>query len=340
MTRTLSSPRARGEAARRRRPTLHLLGAGRVGREFLRLLDARRYRLAGASDSSGTVVSTEALDPRALADWKAAGRPLAELPRAKALDLDAFAQLFSGDALIDCTATDPAHAVRAAARARTFLDNGARVIFASKAALACGAEELFARRSRLGVHAALGGTGLSLLRQLDELRARCRGIAAVPNVTTTCVIRAVERGATVDEGIAAARQAGLVESDPTLDLNGSDAALKLAIVAGAVFGRTVPLDALSRPDLRSLDPELLRERFRRGRTTRLVARAALDRFSLDYEEIGGASSLAVDAAHVVYCYELDGGERRAHIGGGVGTARTARALLADLDAAFDGGSTP
>src|SRR4030095_11316308 len=48
-------------------PTLHLIGAGKVGRAFLRLLADLPLRLIAVSDTSATLFSREGLDARALA---------------------------------------------------------------------------------------------------------------------------------------------------------------------------------------------------------------------------------------------------------------------------------
>jgi homoserine dehydrogenase len=151
------------------------------------------------------------------------------------------------------------------------------------------------------------------------------------------VIAAIQAGASIEAGIAAAQARSLLEPDPELDLDGSDAAVKLCAVAGAVFGdaaRAAPaLAAVRREDVRALDPSLLRERARRGATTRLVARA--DRagsLAVAYEEVAAGSPLAAPPDRVVYTYELDAGTR-VHTGHGVGFRGTAQALLGDVLAA-------
>src|SRR6185295_4729259 len=115
---------------------------------------------------------------------------------------------------------------------------------------------------------------------------RCSEIAIAANASTTALVLLLEAGLALDEAIVRVRAKGLLESDPTLDLDGSDAATKLAIVARAVLGTQVQPRAIVRDDIRALDPELVRWRRRKGRTTRLVGRADRSgRAQVAYEEI-------------------------------------------------------
>src|SRR5262249_55788101 len=197
-----------------------------------------------------------------------------------------------------------------------------------KNALAAAATEwlLGPAADRLGIDAVLGGTGRRLQRELPELRARCRSVALCGNVSTTVVIAAIEAGASIEAGIPPAPGRPLLEPDPELDLDGSDAAVKLCAVAGAVFGeaaRAAPaLAAVRREDVRALDPSLLRERRRRGATTRLVARA--DRsgaLAVAYEEVAAGSPLAAPPARLGYPHEPDAGPP-GHPGLGLGLLGT------------------
>ena len=311
--------------------TVHLLGPGHVGRSLLLQLPPERFRLVAVSDSTATVFDRAGLDGPALAAHKAAGHALRLLPRAEAIRSELAVGLIGADIVVDATASDHAGTDAAVARGRAALRSGARLVLCGKNALAAAASEWLAPelQNRVGVNAVLGGTGLQLVRELDELRRRCTGLQLCGNVTTTVIVQAIERGASVDQGIAHARALGLLEADPALDLDGSDAAVKLAAVCGAVFGVTA--QGVAREDVRDLDPELLRARAARGATTRLVARATRsgDDLRVAFEELPKSSPLAAPPDRVVYGYRL-GDELRLHTGLGVGYERTATAALQDL----------
>jgi homoserine dehydrogenase len=320
--------------------TLHLVGPGQVGRSFLRQLAGVPVRVVAVSDRSATVFDRGGLALDALLAHKAAGKALATLPRAESIPTELAIRVVGADVVVDSTPSSAADTEAAVARARAALQNGAFVALAGKNALAAAAPEwlLGAFKGRVGVHAVLGGAGQQLVRELAELREHCRGVELVGNVTTTVLIEAIERGASLEQGIAEAQARGLLEPDPALDLDGSDAATKLRAVWGAVFGESwaepVAAGAVPRDDVRALDVGVVRARAARGATTRLIARG--DRggnLRVRFEELPAGSPLAAPPDRVVYGYELPGG-LRVHTGLAVGYERTAAALLADVRAAI------
>lgn len=256
----------------------------------------------------------------------------------EAIPTELAIRLVAADVVVDAAPSDEEGAPAALRRAHAAMQAGAFLALAGKNALAA-APGLWpaAARGRVGVDAALGGTGRQFVRELDELRRECAAVAVVGNVSTTAVVVAVESGASLAEGLAAARAAGLLEPDPTADLDGSDAATKLRLLWSALFAAAddVPLPAASvqRQDLRALEPALLRQRARNGATTRLVARGSRGGGDLrvQFEELPIGSPLAAPADRVVYGYELSGGLRM-HLGFAVGHERTAAALLGDVRA--------
>jgi homoserine dehydrogenase len=318
------------------RTRLFLVGLGAVGRSFLRRWDAASLQLVAASDSSGTLVEREGLDAHALEQLKAERRALAATGLAEDLPLELLVELVRADVLVDASASVFGDGSAAVERTERALRAGSRVVFASKDALAARAHEWRAEiaSGRVGWNAALGGTGLRLAAELGELAPGVQEIELVANATTSCVLDGLERGADWEGALCHARERGLCEGSAEADLDGRDAAAKLAIVAGALFGRRIEADAIERSDLRTLDLDLVRARAARGRTTRLVARATRDgRLCVRPEELPRGSIFAAPCDRVVYSYRARDGRRRVHIGAGLGPERTALALLADVGAA-------
>lgn len=321
-------------------PRVHLVGVGKVGQQFLSqwssLDKAPAAQLVAVSDSSGTTYDRRGIGAGTVLAHKRRGGRIADLPHAETIGTELAISLVAADIVVDATPTDVAGTEQAVERVVCAVRLGAFVALCAKNALAARAAEWLttSARGQFGIDAVLGGTGRQLLRELDELRAGCERIALVGNVTSTVLIEAIERGQSLQQGIAAAQARGLLESDPSCDLDGSDAATKLLCVAGALFGesfvRPPSLLEVPREDLRSLDVELLRARHRRGVTTRLVARG--DRsgaLRVAFEEVALGSPLAAPADRVVYGYELPSG-LRVHTGLALGAERTAAALLEDV----------
>jgi len=335
------------------RKSVHLIGPGRVGRAVLRELADLPVRLVAVSDSTATVFAREGLDAHALAEWKESGRRLSEHEQSAGVPLDVALDVFSADLVVDCSDSclEPAARARSRERARGLLHKKRTLLLATKTPLLGaeignergsghgGADELLdaVASGRIGVNAVFGGAGRAIARELATLRDDATALACVANATTTALVSALERGRSFDEGCAWARALGLLERDPTQDLDGRDAALKLALIASLWLGRRFEPDAVVRrgeqADARALDPDLLRERRDRGATTRLVGRATRDgELALAYEEVAAGSALAVPASHVSYSFALAGGATRVFLGDGLGPQKTARALVTDLAA--------
>jgi homoserine dehydrogenase len=320
--------------------TLHLIGPGKVGRALLRELADLPVRVVAVSDTTDTVFAREGLDAPALAQWKEAGHPIAAHPQAANVPLEVALSVFSADVVVDCTDSNLAPAARAAsaARATALVRAGRRLVLAAKTPLLGATDELLiaAQSGRVGLNAVFGGAGRAFVRELATLRDSATGatsLACTPNGTTTAILVALERGSLFEQGCQWARALGLLERDPAQDLDGRDAALKLALIASAWLGRRFEPDSVARPDVRALDPKLLIERRNAGATTRLVGRATRDgELSLAYEAVAPGSSLAVPPSHVSYAFALPSGATRVFLGDGLGPQKTARALVTDIAA--------
>lgn len=313
-------------------PTLHLVGPGAVGRSLLRQLDPAIVRLIAVSDSSGTLHAPEGLAPDRVAELKErAGRVTAENRRGT-LDAARFIEI-DADIVVDTTATSLDRQPWHQALTEGVLERGAQLVLAAKDGI-CAQAHLWADdrfREQVRYNAVLGGAGHGLHDELTELRAGLAALAVAGNATTTTIIKVVESGLSLGEGIEVARRAGLLEADPELDFRGVDAAIKLAIVAGILRQEPVDPTRIRCEDIRTLDPGLLRERAARGATTRLVGRLdAGGQLALRYEEVERGAPLDVPADRVSYLYELKGGGSRLHVGDGLGATLTARAALRDI----------
>jgi homoserine dehydrogenase len=80
-----------------------------------------------------------------------------------------------------------------------------------------------------------------------------------------------EEGLTYQHALAEAQRLGYAEADPTLDVDGSDAAHKLAILAQIAFGLAVPLSGISRRGIANLDPIDIRFAGELGYVIKLLA---------------------------------------------------------------------
>ena len=127
---------------------------------------------------------------------------------------------------------------------------GKPVVSANKALLAVHGAELAASAERAGVvlgfEAAVAG-GIPVIKALREGLAgnHITRVAGILNGTCNYILTVMrERGREFAEVLAEAQKLGYAEADPSFDIDGIDAAHKLAILAALAFGRPVAFDAV------------------------------------------------------------------------------------------------
>ena len=130
------------------------------------------------------------------------------------------------------------------------LEAGKHVVTANKALLAEHGEELFALAATKGLDIYFEGSvagGIPVLRALREGLAsdRIERVVGIVNGTSNYILDAMSRTqASYAEALAAAQEAGFAEADPTLDVEGGDAAHKLALLTLVSVGVRVDPNAI------------------------------------------------------------------------------------------------
>jgi homoserine dehydrogenase len=160
------------------------------------------------------------------------------------------------------------------------LEAGKDVVTANKALLAEHGPELFdlARRHgrSIAFEAAVAG-GIPIVAAIGECLAanRIESIRGILNGTSNFILsRMEEEGADYAEVLRLAQAEGYAEADPAMDVDGTDATQKLAILAHLAFGVWVPWAEIPRTGIDGLDLDLLTYAGELGYRIRLVAVAS------------------------------------------------------------------
>ena len=130
----------------------------------------------------------------------------------------------------------PRELVTAAIRA------GKHVITANKALIAECGDQLLALAHRHGVQLRFEASvcgGIPVIKVIRESLSanRIRSLTGIVNGTTNYILtRMTQAGASFDEALAEAQERGFAEADPTLDVDGTDAVQKIAILSSLAFG--------------------------------------------------------------------------------------------------------
>lgn len=100
-----------------------------------------------------------------------------------------------------------------------------------------------------------------------------RGFRGILNSTTNVVLTEMEKGATLDAAVKRAQEIGIAETDTSDDLDGWDAAVKVAALAIVLMGAEIRLSDVEREGIRSLTPDLMRAAHSEGARYKLVCGA-------------------------------------------------------------------
>jgi homoserine dehydrogenase len=126
--------------------------------------------------------------------------------------------------------------------ARETLERGLPYVTANKALLATHGDELSrlasANHGALLGSASVGG-GTPMIETVQQLAAtgEIDSLRGIVNATTTYILSAMGEGRSYADALRAAQEAGYAEADPSFDVEGRDAAQKLAILASVAWAR-------------------------------------------------------------------------------------------------------
>ena len=217
---------------------------------------------------------------------------------------------------------------------------GRHVVTANKAVIAAHGEQLHSLAQENNVtlryNAAVGGA-MPALETISRAKgiSPIRSISGVLNGTTNFILDQLVSGSDFQEAIGAAQRMGYAEADPTLDLDGTDAAQKLIILARAAFDICLRLDAVDREGLELLNLDGLRSAHTKGRVVRLVASARRD----DDGIVASVAPTDLPAGHPLgsvtgaenrLLIELESGVTLSVSAVGAGRWPTAESVMADL----------
>jgi homoserine dehydrogenase len=213
--------------------------------------------------------------------------------------------------------------------ATTALSRGMPYVTANKALLATHGRELAevaaTRGGALLASAAVGG-GTPMLEVIAHLAAtdRVRRLRGLLNATTTFILSAMGEGRSYADALAEAQAAGYAEADPSFDVEGRDAAQKLAILAWVAWGSWRPESAVSVQGIESRPVAS-------GSIVRLVAEATPDVLRVAPLELDPSDPLAT-ASGVECVLEVESRDAGTVTirGPGAGGSATSGAVYADL----------
>lgn len=305
-----------------------LLGAGSVGAQVARLLLENKEELAARVGAELELIGIAVRDVNAK-------RP--EGVPAELLTTDAETLILGADIVIEVMGgLEPARTYILQA-----LNSGSDVITANKYLLASHGPELFDAAEQVGAQLyfeAAVAAAIPIIRPLRESLAgdKVNRIMGIVNGSTNYILDRMDNaGLTLEQAMVEATDLGYLEADPTLDVEGYDAAQKAAILASLAFHTEVPLEKVYREGITKITREQMIAAKENGYVIKLLA-------ICERVEEGVSARVypaliprehplaAVRAAFNAVFVEAEAAGALMFYGSGAGGTQTASAVLGDL----------
>jgi homoserine dehydrogenase len=241
--------------------------------ELRRRYDVRWQLTAVATRRAGWVADSDGLSPLAILNGHWPG-----LPSHVCRDVREWLEKARADVLFEASSLDAQTGQPATEHLKAALEFGAHAITANKGPIVHAFPELTAlayekKKKFLYEATVMDGVPIFSMFPLGLPATVLQGFSGVLNSTTNVVLTEIEKGRSFDEAVQRAKTMGVAETDPTADLDGWDAAVKVAALAIVLMGVPVKLDEVQRTGIRDLSEEKIRSVRAAGMRYKLVCRA-------------------------------------------------------------------
>jgi homoserine dehydrogenase len=157
------------------------------------------------------------------------------------------------------------------------LEAGKHLVTANKAIMATSGHELIKMAEKRGLalrfEASVGG-GIPIIGALKRslISNEISQVMGIVNGTTNYILTAMTKeGITYDEALKQAQERGYAEADPRADIDGEDAAAKIAILSTIAFNTTLTMDKVATEGIGAIDPIDIEYANEYGYTIKLLA---------------------------------------------------------------------
>jgi homoserine dehydrogenase len=267
-----------------------LVGFGNVGKAFVKLLARKQELLRTDFGFSTCIVGIAtgrhgmAIDPKGI-DGEAAIRivesggsldQLCTLPvPASVID---FIRACPADALFENSPVNHLTGQPAGDHLRTALECGMHAITANKGPVVHAFRELNELAATKGKRflfesAVMDGAPIFSLFRGPLPAVELRGFQGILNSCTNILLELMEQGKPFDEAVSYAQSIGIAETDPSADIDGWDAAIKVAALSTVIMGIPLKPAEVDRTGIRGVTPQMISEALSAGERWKLVCTA-------------------------------------------------------------------
>jgi homoserine dehydrogenase len=323
-----------------------LVGFGIVGQSFAKLLLSRspdlysqhgiKPRIVACVDKSGSAIAPAGLDVKKLLEAKKTKGTVSAYENAiTKFDPLQIIEKVEAEVMLECTPTNLNDGEPATSHITTAMRSAKHVICVNKGPLALAFPSLIELASYNGVMLRFSGTvggGTPIL----EFAKRCLkgdriiSFHGILNGTTNYILSKMEEGRTYDAAMKDAKEKGYAEANPTLDVDGFDAAAKLVIMANWVMGMKVTMRDINRTGIMDIQLSDVKKASERGNAIKLLAICDHRHLDVAPTEVAKTDPICVNGTLNAVTFSSEHSGQQTIIGRGAGGMETASAILRDL----------
>jgi len=268
---------------------LAFVGFGNVGRALVNLLERKRVVLKVRHDMTfsvtgiatgrhGRAVNPGGLDVQRALGLVEEGESVAPLSLFEVQDSLAVIQHSGADVLFENSPVNYETGQPAVDHCRMALQIGMHAITANKGTVVHGYRELTAiaqskNRRFFFESTVLGGTPVFSIFRESLPVATLLSFRGIINSTTNVVLTRMEEGETFEEAVEYCQSIGIAETDPSNDVDGWDAAIKVAALVTVLMDAPCTPKQVERSGIRDITAAMIRQAQAEGRRWKLVASA-------------------------------------------------------------------
>ncbi len=324
-----------------------LVGYGVVGKSVTTIL-ARKYeekvrdygfnpKIVAIADIDGAVINPRGLSPEKLEALKQT-RPISSDPEFGHPEMSALDVIESVEAevVVEVTPVNIKNGEPAMSHITKAFKTGKHVVTTNKGPLALAMPALTELAEYNNVGFRFSGTvggGTPML----EFAKRCLAgdkilaIRGILNGTTNYILTEMAQNhVTFQEALTNAQKLGYAETEPSMDVDGFDAACKVVILANWIMNKKITLKDVDRTGIRDVSLQALDEASKRGNTIKLIGSIGDDKPTVKPMEIAKNNPLCVSGVLNAVTFSTEFAGEQTLVGKGAGGPETASAVLRDL----------
>ncbi|MBT3339064.1 MAG: homoserine dehydrogenase [Anaerolineae bacterium] len=271
---------------------LAFLGFGNVGRALANLMMRKEKELKEKHDITfsvtgiatgrhGSLINPNGVDPFGALELLRSSRSLSLLTRVPVNSSLDFIRKCEADVLFENTSVDHETGQPAIDHIKTALGLGMHVCTANKGPIVHAYQELQDLAREKGVkflHESTvmdGAPIFSLFREAIPA-SNLLSFKGILNSTTNLILTRMEKGDSFDEAVRHCQDVGIAETDPSGDVDGWDAAIKVAALTTVLMGIPLKPQDVDREGVRAITPEMVADAKKDGNRYKLICSAERD----------------------------------------------------------------